>query len=285
MFGPTLSYRQLTPGVPLAPRAAASTIGSSVLRRRTKLRRGAEGNSGSRGMVESPTNVTSLVKSFSPSFLFVIYQTRDCPLLLFDILSLFPTRTQINRPNTNIMAPTIHFVRHAQGWHNVNVENEIMPDPELTPTGEQQCVDLRAAFPHHDKLKALVASPMTRTLNTAILSFGRNDLYPITAIDNLQELSDLPSDTGSSPAQLRERFGAKVDVTQVREEWTQKMDGQLFEPTLEKIVERAKASRRAIREIASKLGDDDHLAVVAHGGFLHWLTDEWQDIPMPYRKS
>lgn len=182
------------------------------------------------------------------------------------------------------MAPTIHFVRHAQGWHNVNVENEIMHDPELTPTGEQQCADLRASFPHHDKLKALIASPMTRTLNTAILSFGRDDLYPIKAIDTLQELSDLPSDTGSTPAQLREKFGTKADVSQVREEWTQKMDGELFEPTLDKIVERAKASRRAIREIVSKLGDDDHVAVVSHGGFLHWLTDEWQDIPMPYRK-
>lgn len=180
------------------------------------------------------------------------------------------------------MAPTIHLVRHAQGWHNVNVENETMHDPELTPTGVQQCRDLRAQFPHHDKLTKLIASPMTRTLNTAIHSFGRDDLYPIKALDVLQELSDLPSDTGSSPAKLKEVFGDKADLSQVREEWTQKMDGQLFEPTLDKILARAKESRRLIRDIAN-LDSDDHVAVVSHGGFLHWLSDEWQDIPMPYR--
>lgn len=181
------------------------------------------------------------------------------------------------------MPPTIHLVRHAQGWHNISVENETMHDPELTPTGEQQCRDLRAQFPFHDKLTRLIASPMKRTINTAIHSFGRDGLYPIKTLDVLQELSDLPSDTGSSPAKLKEVFGDKIDVSQVREEWTQKMDGQLFEPTLEKILARAKESRRLIREIAN-LDSNDHVAVVSHGGFMHWLSDEWQDIPMPYRK-
>ncbi|TQS32406.1 hypothetical protein Golomagni_07277, partial [Golovinomyces magnicellulatus] len=181
------------------------------------------------------------------------------------------------------MAPTLHLVRHAQGWHNLSVENESMHDPELTPFGQQQCAQLRESFPYQSQLTTLVASPMRRTIFTADLSFGRPDLLPITLLDTLQELADLPSDTGSEPEQLTEEFGDKIDLTNVRRGWNSKLDASSpFEPTLEKIVARAKASRRFLRDLASQLDDDAHIVVVSHGAFLHWLSDEWQDIPMPY---
>lgn len=183
------------------------------------------------------------------------------------------------------MAPTIHLVRHAQGWHNLSVENETIPDPELTPFGKQQCAELRESFPYQSQISKLVASPMRRTIVTADLAFGRPDLLPITLLDTLQELADLPSDTGSEPEELKAEFGAKIDLTNVRKGWNSKFDpASPFEPTLEKIVARAKASRRFLRDLASGLDDDAHLVVVSHGAFLHWLSDEWQDIPMPSRK-
>ncbi|PNY28675.1 Phosphoglycerate mutase family protein, partial [Tolypocladium capitatum] len=64
------------------------------------------------------------------------------------------------------MAPTIHLVRHAQGVHNLSVENEALRDPDLTPLGEQQCAALRASFPHHARITRLAASPLRRTLRT-----------------------------------------------------------------------------------------------------------------------
>lgn len=181
------------------------------------------------------------------------------------------------------MAPTIHLVRHAQGYHNLCVENEKLRDPDLTPLGEQQCRDLRAAFPHHDRLVRLVASPMRRTLHTCIMGFGggASAPYPITALDTLQELSDFPSDTGSSVAKLEEEFGDKADLSRVRDGvWTDKTgdNDSPFEPTKAKIEARAREARRALREIAG-LDTEDHIVVVSHGAFLHFLTDEFQDIP------
>ncbi len=181
------------------------------------------------------------------------------------------------------MNPTIHLVRHAQGYHNLSVENQSIRDPDLTPLGEQQCRDLRAAFPHHAAVTRLVASPMRRTLYTCLLAFATdNDGRRITALDTLQELSDEPSDTGSSVARLADEFGNdKVDLSQVRDGlWTDKMGDTPFEPTKDKIEARAREARRALRDMTA--GEDDaaaHIVVVTHGAFLHFLTDEFQDIP------
>jgi broad specificity phosphatase PhoE len=182
------------------------------------------------------------------------------------------------------MAPTLHLVRHAQGYHNLSAENEKLPDPDLTPLGIQQCADLRAKFPYHDKLRGLVASGMRRTLYTCINSFGTDELYPVVALDTLQEVSDAPSDTGSSVEKLEAEFGDKVDLSRIRKGWNSKGEGSYFEPALDKLPTRARDARLALRKIAASLGDDAHIAVVSHGAFLHFLTEEWHGITETYRK-
>ncbi|KAG9250437.1 histidine phosphatase superfamily [Emericellopsis atlantica] len=175
------------------------------------------------------------------------------------------------------MAPTIHLVRHAQGYHNLSVENEVIRDPDLTELGLQQCKELREAFIHHDKLTRLVASPLRRTVYTAIHAFGEDKLYPITALDLLQEVSTSPCDTGSAKEKLDEEFGNKLEVRGVDPAWTDKTADSKFEPTLEKLTARALEVRRVLRDLA---GDgDDHIVATSHGGFLHFLTDDWFGIP------
>jgi broad specificity phosphatase PhoE len=183
------------------------------------------------------------------------------------------------------MAPTVHLVRHAQGYHNLCYENEFIPDPDLTPVGQEQCANLRAAFPYHDRLTHLIASPMRRTLQTCISTFGDGPRapYPIIALDTLQELADLPADTGSNKDKVAAEFGDKADLSRVREGWNEKRSAESpFEPTGEKIIARAREARRVIREVAGS--GDDHVVVVTHGAFLHFLTDEFQDIPATNRK-
>ncbi|KAJ6437692.1 phosphoglycerate mutase family protein [Purpureocillium lavendulum] len=172
------------------------------------------------------------------------------------------------------MPPTIHLVRHAQGVHNLSVENESIHDPDLTPLGESQCAELRAAFPSHDRITRLVASPLRRTVNTCLLSFGEPRLLPVVALDCLQEVSDAPCDTGSSKDALRAEFGDSIDLARVSDAWTDKAAGP-FEPTLAKLTARGRESRRALREIAK----DGDVVAVSHGGILHFVTDDWQDIP------
>lgn len=177
------------------------------------------------------------------------------------------------------MAPTVHFVRHAQGYHNLSVENEQIRDPDLTDLGHEQCADLRAAFPHHDRITRLVASPIRRTLYTCLEAFGEPRLLPVTAVDLLQEVSDSPCDVGSDVEKLRAEFGEKVDLSRVREGWNDKKNPESWaEPRVEKLIARAREARRAIRELVD-LNGDEHIVVVTHGAIVHYITDEWSDIP------
>ncbi|CAG9943839.1 unnamed protein product [Clonostachys rosea f. rosea IK726] len=177
------------------------------------------------------------------------------------------------------MAPTIHLIRHAQGVHNLSFENESIHDPDLTELGLSQCATVRETFPAHDKLTRLAASPMRRTLHTCIHSVGSERLYPVVALDVLQEVSASGCDIGSPVERLTAEFGSKVDTSRVRDVWTDKGESSPFEPTLAKLTARAREARRALRDLAGDMSGDAHVAAVSHGGFLHFLTDDWHGIP------
>lgn len=163
------------------------------------------------------------------------------------------------------MAPTIHLVRHAQGFHNLSIENESMQDPDLTPLGEEQCAALRKEFPHHDKLTKLFASPMRRTVYTCLHAFGTEDLKPIIAMPVFQEVSANPCDTGSAVAKVQAEFEGIADYSRVEDSWTDKGPDSEYEPTVEKLTARGQKARRALRDLVS---GDEHIVVVSHGGFL-----------------
>ncbi|KXT17171.1 hypothetical protein AC579_339 [Pseudocercospora musae] len=170
------------------------------------------------------------------------------------------------------MAPTVYAIRHAQGYHNLCVENHHIPDPDLTELGEQQCRTLQRDFPHHDKVDLIVASPIRRTLYTALISFHdtiqRKNLKVI-ALPELQETSDLPCDTGSPKVKLEEEFADKpVDLSLVLEGWNCKRGK--WSPTSQAIQARARAARKFL-----KTRQEENIVVVTHGGFLHYFTKDW----------
>lgn len=174
------------------------------------------------------------------------------------------------------MVPTIHLVRHAQGFHNLSIENEQMQDPDLTPLGEEQCAALRKEFPHHDKLTKLFASPMRRTVYTCLHAFGTDELKPIVTFPVFQEVSANPCDIGSPVAKVQSEFEGIADYSNVEESWTDKGPDSEYEPTLEKLTARGLKARKLLRDRAS---GDEHIVVVSHGGFLHFLTDDWYGVP------
>lgn len=183
------------------------------------------------------------------------------------------------------MVVQVHLVRHAQGFHNLCVENEAIRDPLLTDLGKQQCAALRAAFPHHSKLTHLVASPLRRTLHTCLLAFGSSpspdddDGRKVIALPEVQEVSDAPCDTGSAVSEIEGEFEGKVDFRRVPEDWTDKQSPESrWEPTLEKLERRAAEARRALREIVGDVQGDAQVVVVTHGGFLHFLTNDFHGI-------
>ncbi len=183
------------------------------------------------------------------------------------------------------MAPTLHLVRHAQGFHNLSVANQQMPDPLLTDLGKQQCAELRQRFPAREGVTHLVASPMRRTLYTCLLAFGLSEEAGekshegaeksgiVIALPELQEVSVVPSDVGSDRAVLEAEFGGRVDLSRVVAGWNYKGHGSPWAPDVDKLEARARTARRFLRDLVGQDGGD--AVVVTHGGFLHFLTQDW----------
>ncbi|PKI64857.1 phosphoglycerate mutase-like protein 1 isoform X2 [Punica granatum] len=77
---------------------------------------------------------------------------------------------------------TLHLVRHAQGFHNVEGEKDYkaylsydLLDAQLTPLGWQQVHNLRKhvqACGLSKKIELVIASPLLRTMQTAVGAFG-----------------------------------------------------------------------------------------------------------------
>jgi hypothetical protein len=68
--------------------------------------------------------------------------------------------------NLSSKAKVVHFVRHAEGTHNLNEEESRLPlhfDANLTPRGIEQCKQL-ARYTKKLDVDAILVSPMTRCL-------------------------------------------------------------------------------------------------------------------------
>lgn len=202
------------------------------------------------------------------------------------------------------MPTTIHCIRHAQGYHNLGVEFHSLLDPRLTPHGEKQCADLQNAFfqPTVQKQISLIAaSPLTRTLHTAYLTFQplldpthashitstntpTTRTPQILALPDAQETSDFPCDTGSSPSVLSASVseqGWPVGLSLLSDSWTTKSLGTRYSPHSDAIKNRARATRVQLRAKARELVaagiENPQIVLVTHGGFLHYFTGDWED--------
>lgn len=162
------------------------------------------------------------------------------------------------------MTPRLHLVRHAQGLHNLCNDNTKIHDPDLTALGEQQCAELQKHFPHHQGVDLIVSSPIRRTLYTALLSFEENiksKNLTIVALPELQETSDLPCDTGSTPAHLASEFAKyHIDFTHVQEGWNVKTGR--WSAHEDAIKKRAQEAREWLSARPEK-----EIVVVTHGSY------------------
>lgn len=184
----------------------------------------------------------------------------------------------------------VHLIRHAEGYHNVGDGVYTLPDPVLTPRGENQCHELRETHfvNQQANISLVIASPMRRTLHTAHLVVGpalaNGHCWPrIFALPEIQEISDNACDIGSNVDVLQDycmRLNLPVDLSFVKHGWNDKrMDGA-YAPSYDALEERARKFRCFLREKAHDLvlenPDREHeVIVVTHGSFLHYLTNDW----------
>jgi hypothetical protein len=98
-------------------------------------------------------------------------------------------------------------------------------------------------------------------------------------LSELQETSDLPCDTGSSPAKLQDefsqgQFAGTVDLSLVHDGWNSK-NGK-WSPASSAIERRARDARLWLQDLASRSEGDVDIVVVTHGGYLHYFTGDWE---------
>ena len=203
------------------------------------------------------------------------------------------------------MAPAVvHCIRHAQGFHNLGPEFHTLLDPGLTPAGQEQVAVLRESLGpvFLSRINLVTASPLSRTLNTAAIAFkpilGQTDALTgnsspangskckpdILAIPDVQETSDYPCDTGSDPDVLRKLCSDQswpVDLSLVKPGWNQKTMSGRWSPQHSKVEARARDARKLlrqkVRELQSEGIESPELVLVAHGGLLHYLTQDWEN--------
>jgi len=115
----------------------------------------------------------------------------------------------------------IHFVRHAQGFHNI--DSAIMKQPagldaRLTEEGCQQC----AALAHKVgdlTPELIVSSPLTRTLQTSALCFGKQLAagVPLVALESVREtvnyLCDARRPLSAIVGEVHSATGITVDTS------------------------------------------------------------------------
>ena len=182
------------------------------------------------------------------------------------------------------MPPKVITVRHAQGHHNVKNQWRLY-DAVLTTLGHQECAALSKQFPYHGEVDLMVASPLRRTIQTAIESFGavlaRKEV-PFLLHPNAQEVSGRNCNIGFNKERLkhevRNLFEGKdlgfdpverMDFDLVQDGWNSK-EGY-WSPDEPDIKKRAADLRAWLYD-----RPEQTIVLVTHGAFLHYFTEDWE---------
>ncbi|KAF5573223.1 histidine phosphatase superfamily clade-1 [Fusarium pseudoanthophilum] len=171
------------------------------------------------------------------------------------------------------MPQIIHLVRHGQAVHNLGEANNILPDTDLTPLGQEQARGLISKHPELANVDLIVSSPLRRTLQTSLLGFSAQleRGLQIVALPEVQEVSAMNCDTGSDLSVIKAEFQQKpVDFGLVEPGWQIKEGKAKWAPVVGSIIERARVARQWLSE-----RPESEIVVVTHGCFLHFFTDDW----------
>jgi broad specificity phosphatase PhoE len=175
------------------------------------------------------------------------------------------------------MTPRIHLIRHGKGYHQLTPSdgNKTRHVPDLTDEGIEQCKAFNSNFSPNLKVDLLCTSPIRRTIQTAQHCFASHlneTSAPILLLTHAQEAGDVPSDTGSLPAELRKEFGGVINTSMVEDDWNS--NEGIYAAMHESLSKRARELRLWLRELEKK--DVGYGSNLSPG--LAWKKDTPADI-------
>jgi len=148
---------------------------------------------------------------------------------------------------------TVYLIRHAEGFHNVNENYEIV-DPVLTDLGKEQAKN-RSLELSKINFDVIYVSPLKRTLETANLLFGN---VKMKGYEDIREYVSNPCDFRINMDQSIEKY-PNIDLTSI-----DPFD-PFFEPeTIKKLTERCERVDKLFHN-----SDFKNIAVVTHYGFIN----------------
>lgn len=119
------------------------------------------------------------------------------------------------------------------------------------------------------KVDLLLASPMRRTIQTALTAFSPvvERGLRVLAVPSAQEATAENSDVGSDVETIKGWFGDRVDLSLLKPGWNDKVGDNACD--VKTIMSRARQLRTWIKERPEK-----EIVLVSHGRFAHYLTGE-----------
>jgi broad specificity phosphatase PhoE len=198
----------------------------------------------------------------------------------------------IINPSTHspIMRGRIHLLRHAEGIHALRGDTSI-PDAALSERGFNFAEDLGRHFVnrHSNSAGAIISSPLCRAIQTSLTAFSRildTTQYPensglgaenglvLTLDANLQEINNLPCNTGTPKDRLAARFPRQeTEISHLHPNWHVKTGPLSPLPQLPAQRKTAILERlnQALQELEHRPGNND-VVVVTHQGILELLV-------------
>ncbi|KAJ5709495.1 Histidine phosphatase superfamily clade-1 [Penicillium malachiteum] len=179
----------------------------------------------------------------------------------------------------------LHIIRHAEGTHNPRHDTTIL-DPELTEAGLQQSKALCHDFPFKEDVGLVIASPLRRTLKTALLGFegcldkqfyanksGIEHGATLLLEPDVQAHSARPCDTGSEWSVLKSEFPDLPWDTMELDEVFPAKTGR-YAPEREFLQQRGWDLQRRMKEQFLEMEGSQRkdIVVVTHGGYIKFVT-------------
>ncbi|KAB8305143.1 hypothetical protein EYC80_004437 [Monilinia laxa] len=172
-----------------------------------------------------------------------------------------------------------HFMRHAEAYHNIGTGPERFKvlDPKLTLRGKLQCERVRPTFPSKSNIRVILCSPMTRTIETTLITFKdvlKSGNIRATADSSFRERGNGESSTGSPLAEIKEKHGEYVDFDKfVLPGWennTEKSATARAHKVKKQLFNFAKSTQEKIRDGEIVISKDVpyEIVIVSHATFL-----------------
>jgi len=216
------------------------------------------------------------------------------------VVHIYPHNTPLHELERNNYRHIkhMHFIRHAQGTHNVHQEYRKMEhlDARLTEKGKEQCRALAATIeaerPYLFDAELIVTSPLTRCIQTTLLSLDpilqKNRHLPVLANEWVRETVNYNCDRRRTITEIasehpRVNFEhVEHDHDPIWEAYEQRLGGEYpahrESAELHRVADRG---RRFFAWLAQR--EERHVVVCSHAAYLRCLWNFGHAEQVPFQ--